>query len=259
MIVTLFVLGIVGGLLSGMLGLGGAVVMIPLMLSVPPLVGAGQLTMKAVAGLSMLQVLAASAAGILVHRKNNMVSIPLLLFLGIPMGAFSLVGSYLSKFMENRTVTVIFGFLVLAAIVLLLFYRTPKKQEEADACSDFSRPAAIAVGGAIGFISGVVGAGGGFILVPVMVVLFRIPIRVTVGTSLGVVFIGALMGAVGKITTAQVTFLWVLPLVLGSIPSARIGARISRSLPPLALKYLLLAVIVLSAFQVWAQILNIRL
>ena len=57
--------------------------MIPLLLYVPPLLGVGQLDMKQVAAVSMVQVLSASLSGVIVHNKNRFVSKSLLLYMGI--------------------------------------------------------------------------------------------------------------------------------------------------------------------------------
>ena len=73
-LITLLFLGLGGGFLSGLLGLGGAIFMIPLLLYVPPLLGVGQLDMKQVAAVSMVQVLSASLSGVIVHHKNRFVS-----------------------------------------------------------------------------------------------------------------------------------------------------------------------------------------
>ncbi|MBD3346976.1 MAG: TSUP family transporter [Chitinivibrionales bacterium] len=257
MIATLFFISIIGGFLSGLLGLGGAVVMIPLMLTVPPLVGAGQLTMKTIAGLSMVQVLAASLSGIMVHGKNRFIHTKILLYIGIPMGIFALGGSYLSKYMTNRPVMILFGILVVVAFFLLLF----KKNDQENGASldqvDFNPFLSFGAGAFVGTCSGIVGAGGGFILVPIMITLLKVPVKITVGTSLGVVFIGALFGALGKIITFQVDFILVLPVILGSIMAAQIGARISKIASPKTIKYLLLLVIILSIIQVWLKIFGI--
>lgn len=81
-LMTLVFLGLGGGFLSGLLGLGGAIFMIPLLLYVPPLIGVGQLDMKQVAAVSMVQVLFAALSGLIVHNKNKFVSKSILVYRG---------------------------------------------------------------------------------------------------------------------------------------------------------------------------------
>ena len=69
----LFGLAFCGAFISGLVGVGGAVVMIPLLYYVPPLLGAGQLPIQEVAGLSMTQVLAAALMGAWSHGRHALV------------------------------------------------------------------------------------------------------------------------------------------------------------------------------------------
>jgi uncharacterized membrane protein YfcA len=250
MVLTLLILGLLGGFLSGLLGLGGAVVMIPLMLSVPPLVGAGHLTMKEVAGLSMLQVLASSVSGILIHHKNNFVNGKVLLSIGIPMGLGALSGAYLSKYMESRTLLICFGLLICVAFVMLLIHR-PKPADVPPEEFKFRLVPSVLIGAFVGFVSGAVGAGGGFILIPLMITVLRVPLKVTVGTSLGIVFIGALTGSLGKLLSLQVNFTAAVPLILGSVPAARLGAKCSKAMKPCTIHRILLAVVFASLVKIW--------
>ncbi len=251
MILVLFALGLIGGFLSGLLGLGGAIVMIPLMLNVPVLVGVGELSMRTVAGLSMFQVLFASLFGILIHRKNKCVHTRTFLTVGIPMGICALAGAYASKFIPNEAILAVFGVLIIVALIVLL---VDKRTEKGDAVSvedlDVSPFRSVLTGTVVGTLSGIVGAGGGFIMVPLMVSFLGIPLKITIGTSLGVVFIGALMGSIGKIVSLQVDFILALPLIVGSIVSARLGARVSNRLPSHVLKYALIAIVFVSGGQI---------
>ena len=70
---TLLGVGILSAFFAGLLGIGGALVMIPLLLYVPPLLGVGQLDIKAVAGITMAEVFVAALFGFLAHRRHHSV------------------------------------------------------------------------------------------------------------------------------------------------------------------------------------------
>ncbi|HBE01454.1 MAG TPA: hypothetical protein DC049_03120 [Spirochaetia bacterium] len=257
MIITLFFLGIIGGFLSGLLGLGGAIIMIPLMLFIPKLTGVGELSMKTVSALSMMQVLASASSGMIIHNKNNYIDKNILLSLGIPMGAFSLLFSYLSKFFPNRGIMLCFGIMVLAALIMM-FIQTMQPDQERESADGaiYSKKISMVIGIVIGSISGLVGAGGGFILVPAMIIFLKMPVKLTIGTSLAAVFIGALMGAIGKILSMQADFFLAAALIASSVPAAQVGARISKTMSNASLRYFLLAIILISSIQIWSTILR---
>ena len=254
MIPTLFVLSAVGGFFSGLLGVGGAVVLIPLMLGVPPIVGVGQLTMSEVAGITMVQVLAASVSGCLAHRRDGFTHMRTVLTMGVPMGVCSLGGALLSKSMESRSMLILFGVLVIVALAMLLLKRTADEPDEGQGDFEFNAPASVAIGSGIGLASGIVGAGGGFVLIPVMITVLKVPMRIAVGSSLGIVFIGALMGSAGKMVSLQVEWIYLVPVLLGSIPGARVGARVSKMLPTDHIRYGLIIVVVLTLIKTWTDI-----
>ncbi|GBD99463.1 sulfite exporter TauE/SafE [bacterium BMS3Abin07] len=257
MFTVLLILGLFGGFLSGLLGLGGAIIMIPLMLIVPKLLGVGILSMKAVAGLSMIQVVFASISGVSRHRKNKFVSMKLLLILGIAVALGSGFGSIISKYMSNQSLMVAFGVIAVIAAIMMFI---PPRNEDADNITDpdsilFNKPLAAVLGLVIGMLAGMVGAGGGFILIPVMIYVLRVPIRVTIGTSLGIVFIGAIFGAVGKMATGQVDWLLALALIISSIPSAQLGSVVSKKTPALVLRYSLMLIIIFTSVEIWYKVL----
>lgn len=249
MISTLFVLSLVGGFGSGLLGVGGAVLLIPLLLTVPKWVGVDELSMHEVAGLTMLQVLAASVTGWLVHRRHGFTHAPTMLSIGIPMGLFSFAGAAVSKSMSGQVMLFIFGCLVALAFLMLVRGSHNESVETTD--FEFRRWLFIGSGSCVGFVAGVVGAGGGFILVPVMIKILRIPIRVAVGSSLGIVFIGALMGSLGKIITLQVESQYLLPVIGASLPGSLLGALVSKKIPPARIRHILLFLVLLILVKTW--------
>ena len=89
----------------------------------------------------------------------------------------------------------------------------------------FQRAAAVAWPGVIGLTSGVVGAGGAFLLVPVLIAVLRVPVRVSIGTSLAMTGASALMGFLGKAITGQVPVGPALAVIAGSLTGRAAGRR----------------------------------
>ncbi len=255
MFAVLFFIGFTGGFMSGLLGLGGAVVLIPLLLWVPPLFGISEIQMKSAAGISMIQVFASSLSGLLVHHKNRFVDYRALLLIGIPMAVSSIAGAYFSKYLEEGTVMAIFGIFSSASFFLLLLKKTDLSPDQtAASVLGVNSFLSVLIGIFVGSLSGIVGAGGGFILIPLMTVILGIPLKTSIGTSLGIILLSALFGAVGKIISLQVVYSAVIPVVIASIPASAAGAHLSRHLPSKLLKFILLAVIAASSVNVWMKV-----
>jgi uncharacterized membrane protein YfcA len=253
---TLLLLGLGGAFTAGLLGVGGAIVMIPLLLYVPPVLGVGQLDVKAVAGITMAQVFFAAFSGMLAHRRMRAVNTELTWVGGVCMAVGSLVGSVGSKFMSDGALLLIFGLMtMLAAVLMVLHTDAPEVPVFADHLR-FSRRRAGAVAGGVGLAAGFVGAGGAFLLVPLLLVVVGIPIRVTIGSSLGITAVAAVAGLFGKIATDQVPWVPALIVVLGALPGAQIGALVSRRLAGAHLKAALLAVILATGGRVWWDLLS---
>jgi len=255
MILTLFVLSLFGAFCSGLLGVGGAVLLIPLLLTVPKLVGVGELSMHEVAGLTMIQVLAASLTGTLAHRRSGFTHMPTIMSIGIPMGIFSFAGAAVSKTMSGDIMLITFGCLVVLAFSMLLKRSANESADVSDI--KFNKFPFIVVGSCVGFVSGVVGAGGGFILIPVMTRILRIPMRAAVGSSLGIVLIGALMGSLGKILTLQVQWIYLVPVIGGSLPASLLGAYISKKIQPSRIRHVLLLLVLIILIKTWYDIIHI--
>lgn len=253
MLILFLLLGAFGGFLSGLLGVGGAVVMIPLMLNVPPLFGFGELSMQCISGLSIVQVFFASISGLLRQRKNKLVHRKALVSIGSSMVAGSLAGVAISGIVSGRILLVAFGCLALVAFAMMLF-KPPVHSEGVGTEAPVSLPLSLAIGLSVGVLSGMVGAGGGFILIPLMIYLLRLPTKVTIGTSLGIVFLGSVTAAAGKIVAGQVDWPLALALVAGAVPAAQAGAAASAKLPAAPLRWLLVAVIGLTCVQTWWRI-----
>lgn len=225
--ITLFVLGVAGGFFSGWLGIGGGIIMAPLLLYVPSLIGVGSLDMKAVAGLTMVQSLFATGSGVLVHRKFQYVSRSLVLWMGTSIAAGSLAGALFSQYLTSRTLLGIFVCLAfIAAFMMLLPKKEPGVEPPASGVT-FNRSLAACLSLALGLVGGMVGQSGAFIVIPVMLYVIKVPTRTTIGSSLGIVFMSALAGSIGKLVTGQIDFAMALFCVSGALIGAQLGGLFS--------------------------------
>lgn len=253
---TLIALGLGGGFLSGLLGLGGAIFMIPLLLYVPPLLGVGQLDMKQVAAVSMVQVLSASLSALIVHNKNRFVSKSLLLYMGICNAIGNLGGSLFSKQTKSDFLLAIFATMaVIASIVMFV----PKREQGENISPEeitYNKPLAMIVSLLIGSFGGMVGAPGAFIYIPVMIYLLNIPTRIVIGSTLGIVFLGAITGTIGKMATGQIIWPYAIALVVGTVPGAQLGGNVSKKVNTKYLRLAIAVIIAITGLRMWYQVMT---
>jgi uncharacterized membrane protein YfcA len=248
-------LGIFTGFISGLLGIGGGIVMAPLLLYVPPLFGLESLPMRSVAGLCIVQGLLSCASGGLVHRKFSFVSDKLSTYMGGSIFIAALTGGAAARFVSNEILLFIFACLAFVAALLMI---APVKNdtENPDATNlDFCKTRAVTAATGVGLLGGLVGQGGSFILIPLMTAYVKIPTRIAIGSNLVIVFLSSLAAFIGKATTGQIEWLLAIPVALTVLPAASVGGHISRKVPVQWLRKLLAVLIGLAAVRMWGSLL----
>ena len=251
---VLFVLGVGGAFVSGLVGVGGAIVMIPFLLYGPPLLGVGALDIKTVAAITMVQVFVASVSGMIAHGRHRAVNRRLATVGGAAMAAGSLAGAVGSKYVPERWLLVVFATMVTVAFALMLLPEPPPDVAQPAEVKEYSAPLTALTTGVVGVAAGLVGAGGAFLLVPVLVGVLRVPMRLSIGTSLAMVGMAAVSGFVGKVATGQVPLWPAATVVLGSLGGAPLGGRVSRRVPVGVLRGVLAGIIALVTARVWLDV-----
>ncbi len=248
-------LGLFCGFLSGLLGIGGGIMMAPLLLYAPQLFGFEALTMRTVAGLTILQGLVACIFGTLAHKKFNCVSGKLMYWMGTAIFLSALVGGAGANYVSNRVLLMIFGVLAFSAAILI-FIKQKKDEERPDLNAlVFSRWRAVSVAGGVGLLGGLVGQGGSFILIPLMTSFVKIPTRIAVGSNLAIVLLSCVAAFMGKAVTGQIEWLLAVPVIATVIPAAYLGGHLSQKVPVLVLRCTLAIVIALAAIRIWYSLL----
>ncbi len=253
-VLGLFLLGVGAcvGFLSGLLGIGGGIVMFPLLLYVPPLLHLPPIDVKSVTGLTMVQGFFSALTAVFYYHKNALVNKQLVLTLGLSLFLSSLAGALASHRLDDRILLTVFGVLALVAAVMMLIPRSYVHDDLTEERVNFNKAVAVAIGVVLGFTIGLVGQGGAFILIPVMLYVLRIPLRVALGSTLAIGLFSSSAGLLGKVATGQVPWLLALPLLAGAVPSARLGSIAGKKTKTVYLKWLLASLIAATAFKVWA-------
>ncbi|SFP98932.1 hypothetical protein SAMN05421670_0548 [Psychrobacillus psychrotolerans] len=252
-IVVIFAIGFVGSFISGMLGVGGSIIKYPMLLYIPPLLGLAAFTAHEVSGISAIQVLFASLAGVWAYRKSGLLHKEIIIYMGGAILLGSFIGSYGSGFLSEEAVNVVYGILAVIAAVMMFI---PRKTVEDTTVISFNKVVASSLALIVGIGSGIVGAAGGFLLVPIMLTVLKIPTRMTIATSLAITFISAIGGSVGKIITGQIDYWPAFIMIIASLIAAPLGAKIGQKMNVKILQWLLALLIAGTAIKIWVDILQ---
>lgn len=282
-VLTIFGLGGFVGLLSGIFGVGGGFLMTPLliMFGIPATVAAAS---------DSNQIVGASTSGTLAHWRLGNVDVKmgvLLLIGGIIGGTFGVQIIKVLRAMGNA------DFLISVTYVLMLggvggymFWESLQGLKKGnDAPSETSQPKKqsnyakllgmlpmqskfeksgveismilpLIVGVFVGILAAIMGVGGGFIMVPVMVYMLRMPMHVVVGTSLfQILFTCINVTVMQSYSNHTVDFVLALLLLLGSTMGAQVGTKVSKKLKGDQLKILLASLVLIVCVKMLAGLL----
>lgn len=215
-------LGLAIGLTLGLLGGGGSILTVPILVYL-----VGQTPQAAVTA-SLIIVGANSALGVLLHRAEGAVNWQVaLLFGGVGMG-FAYLAANFSKFFPSEALMIAFALLMLVVGALML-----RQNGEASAQAAQPRWSKVLIGGAaVGALTGFLGVGGGFLIVPTLVMLLGLPMRQAVGTSLVVIAMNSVAGLLGHLGNTALDVSLIAIFVGAGLLGTFIGAGLTGKLKP---------------------------
>lgn len=221
LVITLL-LSVLIGVSLGLLGGGGSILTVPILAYV-----AGLDAKEAIAA-SLFVVGVTSAVSAVSHARAGRVRWRTGLFFGAAGMAGAFVGGLLGGRVPGTILMIAFGLMMLATAVAMIRGR----RDPGTAPVDRELPVAKVVveGLVVGLVTGIVGAGGGFLVVPALVLLGGMAMPVAVGTSLLVIAMKSFAGLAGYLTSVQLDWPLVLGVtaaaVLGSVVGARLAGRV---------------------------------
>jgi uncharacterized membrane protein YfcA len=133
----------------------------------------------------------------------------------------------------------------------------PKKGLEGQDVSQvtFIKPLAVILALIIGMVSGIVGAAGAFITVPVMLVVLKIPTRIAIASSLAITFISSIGSTAGKLMGGHMLLIPASALVAASLIASPLGAKVSKKINTRILQWILAVLITATVIKIWMSIL----
>ncbi len=218
--------GFASGVLSALLGIGGAVVTTPVVRLL------GGTPVEAV-GSTVPAIVPGAISGAWRYAREGMVEWRLALTLGATGSVLAVVGALTSDVVPGRLLMVFTATVMLWAglSVVLKVRRGRGAPADDDPIEDAgARRSLVAVGalGAVaGFVAGLLGVGGGIVLVPVLTGPLRVPMRRAVASSLVAVAIFQIPALTTHVWLGHVNWALAIPLMVGVIPGAQVGARLT--------------------------------
>jgi uncharacterized membrane protein YfcA len=237
-----FALAVVIGLTLGMLGAGGSI------LTVPVFVYVLGFDAKAAIAMSLPVVATTSLVGAAGHwRAGNVDSRAVVAFAPLAMlGA--LAGARLAALVSGPAQLAILGTVMLAAGGLMLRDGAVRDRAEAVPAAKAGRRALLVLSGlGVGVLTGLVGVGGGFLIVPALVLVGGVPMKRAVGTSLVVIALSTLTAFVAHHGEVSIAWRVVVLFTALTVGGALIGTRLVRAVPARALRSAFGVVVVLLA------------
>lgn len=242
-IVIMLLIGVFGGFISGLVGVGGAIIIYPAILLLPPLFGAPAYSAYIASGLTSSQVFFSTLSGSLKARKTEF-SPQLVLYMGGGMIIGSMLGAFLANLFDATFVNTVYIIIALLALTLMFIKVKPSSEK-----SSFNKYLLVIIGLFIGIISGIVGAGGAFIIIPILLVLFKLPMNTVVANSIVIAFISSIGAFVIKLIQGYIPLYDALFLIIGSIIFAPIGLKLSKKVPNIIQKWIISILIVFAIVQ----------
>jgi uncharacterized membrane protein YfcA len=231
MIIIGGLLGFLVGLALGILGGGGSILTVPIFVYI-----LGFEARDAIA-MSLFVVGLTSVAGAVSHWRHGNVDLRTALL----FGAFAMTGTFggarLAVFFSGAAQLTLFAVVMLVAAVFM--FRGSAAHVDAPAVPeiDLARGVLIGVEGiAVGVLTGLVGVGGGFLIVPALVLLGGVSIRQAVGTSLVIISAKSAAGFVGYLDQVQVRWMFMLTFSAVATAGILVGSRLVRHIPATALR-----------------------
>ena len=242
------ILGYIGalliGLVLGLIGGGGSILTVPIfvyLLGIDP-VSATAYSLLVVGTTSGIGAIRFSIKGLVDYKTGTVFAVPALLAVYITrkylVPAIPNVIFNFENFTLSKDVAIMMFFALIMLIASISMIRGRKQSQNEDKRSKLNIPIILLEGVFVGIITGLVGAGGGFLIIPALVLLAKLPMKIAVATSLLIISVKSLIGFIGDIQNLTIEWGFILGFTSLSIVGIFIGIYLSQYIKSNNLKIL---------------------
>ncbi|WP_457550318.1 sulfite exporter TauE/SafE family protein [Archaeoglobus sp.] len=232
--ILIFLTGLIAGTLGGLLGIGGCVIMLPALIFI------FKYPLPLAIGTTITAVILTATSGAIGHIKLKNVDYSTTKVVAVSGAVGAAVGSVIFFYVANKfwLLNFILGFAFLYVSVRMIYEGIFKRKMKMSAGDKVpgSTLAKSLIGFFIGIITGIVGLGGGYALVPSFIYILGSPVKIAVGTSLASFISMAVVSGAFKLYQGVVDVIAAIFLGVGTIIGAQIGARLTKVVPSWAIK-----------------------
>lgn len=244
----IFLLGTLAGFITGLLGIGGGIIIIPAFLFILPLLGFDAIPMNKITGIAATQGMLGSIFAFFSLKKNNKINRDVLFKLLIMVAVSSLLGAIVSNFVNEKILLfILLTYTTLLVTFTVFFMANREPGSKADVKVSALPPVLISI---VGFMAGILGLGGAVLYIPMFNYFYKMDIKQSIANVTLLVFMTTGFAFIGKTVTNQVPFEIIPPILLGAIIGSKLGAKTNNKVNPLVLKGLLLVIVLLTLVRV---------
>ncbi len=237
--------GLASGLLAGLLGIGGGVLMVPLLL----ILG---FTIDQATATSLLAILVTASTGSWQNWRMGYLNPSQVLWLAAPAAVLVIAGTEIGSLITDVQRQVGFGCLLLANLYLVSVKKRAVTQAPSGPATMNPTTARLVTGGAAGFMAGLFGVGGGVIMVPLQILLLGTGIKDAVRNSLGVIVMTSLIACMHNLIKGDIVPIAGLTMGIGRLVGAQISTRFLPKLPEQMISTLFRGLLcILAAYVFW--------
>jgi uncharacterized membrane protein YfcA len=232
--ILLLMLGMIAGTFGGLLGIGGCVVILPSLTFI------FNYPLAMAIGTTITAVILTATSGAIGHIRMKNVDYSTAKIVAVSGAIGAIVGSVIFFYIANQLwlLNLILGFAFLYVALRMIYEGIIKRKMPERTGNEVpgSKASKGAIGFFIGIITGIVGLGGGYALVPSFIYLLGSAVKIAVGTSLASFITMAVVSGAFKLYQGLVDIIAALCLGIGAVIGAQIGARLVKLVPSWAIK-----------------------